>query len=109
MLPAEDIKQANERFQALVEKVDEMQQTIIGLQAKVAAPESKTEAHHETHEFMNSNAKYFTSLTVNLIPKLQELDTEVKRTTTNWKCFQAQLELFFVVNESLYPHDQDRI
>ncbi|OAQ26934.1 hypothetical protein K457DRAFT_21756 [Linnemannia elongata AG-77] len=129
MLPDSEILTANARFQALMDRVatlEQVVQTITPLQAKVTELEETVEKYRDMLDFILSNEDFFTSLTVNLNPRLLSLESNVQKMTSqlppitpppavfsgkreDWKGFQAQLELFFIVNETLYPNDHDRI
>src|SRR5690348_9515637 len=82
MLPDSEILTANARFQALMDRVATLEQTVAPLQAKVNELEETVEKYRDMLEFILSNEDFFTSLTANLNPRLLNLESNAQKTTS---------------------------
>ncbi|KAG0051595.1 hypothetical protein BGZ90_006715, partial [Linnemannia elongata] len=85
MLPDSEILTANARFQALMDRVathEQAAQTIAPLQAKVTELGETVEKYRDMLGFILSNEDFFTSLTVNLNPRLLSLESNVQKMTS---------------------------
>lgn len=82
MLPNSEILTANARFQALMDRVATLEQTVAPLQAKVNELEETVEKYRDMLEFILSNEDFFSSLTVNLNPRLLNLESNAQKMTS---------------------------
>ncbi|KAG9068706.1 hypothetical protein KI688_010985 [Linnemannia hyalina] len=85
MLPDSEILTANARFQALMDRVatlEQIVQTVTPLQAKVTELEETVQKYRDMLDFILSNEDFFTSLTVNLNPRLLSLESNVQKMTS---------------------------